>query len=86
MRSLLAAKAAAYENKFGMSLKTRVSELLAAYPDVVEPNFLSWEGESITGADTTEKLQNLLTALNAAEALYVAPDDEELYREAEDVP
>lgn len=49
-----------YTDKFGFRLYTRLRNLSHKYPDVVAPNFLSWEGETITGADTTEKVRALL--------------------------
>lgn len=62
-KSLLAAKAKAYEIRFGLPLIDRVQSLIAEYPDVTSPNFLSWEGEGLTGADTSAKLRDLLVAL-----------------------
>lgn len=52
-----------YQSRFGLSLKSRVRSLLAKHPAVVAPNFLSWEGETLTGADTTDKLRALLATL-----------------------
>lgn len=52
-----------YENTFGVSLKSRVSELIERYPDVADPNWISWEGHSITNISTSEKLRILRDAL-----------------------
>jgi hypothetical protein len=52
-----------YESRFKVSLAARVTNLLEKYPDVVAPNFLSWEGEALTGADTSAKLRDLLATL-----------------------
>lgn len=50
-----------------IALVGRVRDLLARYPDVAAPNFLSWEGEGLTHCDTSAKLRNLLAALESAE-------------------
>jgi hypothetical protein len=52
-----------YEARFKVSLAARVTSLLEKYPAVVSPNFLSWEGEALTGADTSAKLRALLATL-----------------------
>lgn len=52
-----------YAARFGVSLRDRLADLLAKYPDVQAPNFLSWEGEIFTRADTSEKMRALLGAL-----------------------
>lgn len=55
-----------YYFKFGVHLETRVRELIERYPDVSAPNFISWEGEQETKADTTEALRQLLADLRAS--------------------
>lgn len=57
--------AAVYERTFGVRLADRVGELLERYPDVVAPNWLSWEGHRITNAATTARLRDILTALQS---------------------
>lgn len=49
-----------YRERFGFRLLTRLGSLSHRYPDVQAPNFISWEGESLTGADTTDKVRALL--------------------------
>lgn len=56
--------AAVYERRFGVPLAERVAALLEAYPNVVAPNWVSWEGHVITNAATTARLREILTALN----------------------
>lgn len=60
-----------YRLKFGLHLETRVESLLQLYPDVSAPNFISWEGEQETGADTTAKLRELLSNLQVASTLAI---------------
>ena len=48
-----------YEARFKVSLAYRVADLLEKYPAVIAPNFISWEGEKLTGADTSDKLRAL---------------------------
>lgn len=55
--------AAVYERRFGMRLVDRVKALLDAYPSVIAPNWLSWEGHIITNCATTRQLADLLHAL-----------------------
>lgn len=57
-----------YRLKFGRDLRERVSGLIARYPDTT---FLSWEGEQVTGADTTAKLRALLDALTHCQGLAI---------------
>jgi hypothetical protein len=58
--ALAEAYAKAYLAKFGFQIRGRLATLLHRYPDVTEPNFISWEGAELTGADTTEKIRNLM--------------------------
>ena len=51
--------AEAYRKQFGFQLRGRLATLLHRHPNVRAPEFVSWEGESLTGADTTEKLRAL---------------------------
>ena len=51
-----------YMVTFGWQLRGRLATLSHRYPGVVAPNFLSWEGEQLTGADTTEKVRALYHA------------------------
>lgn len=46
-----------YERQFPMRLSDRIEGLLAQYPDVIAPNWLSWEGLRFTNADTSAKLR-----------------------------
>jgi len=48
----------------GASLRERVAELLAQYPDVRAPNWISWEGGTLTNVQTTARLRMLLDALD----------------------
>lgn len=49
-----------YRHSFGFQLRNRLAILAHRYPDIVAPNFLSWEGETLTNADTSEKVRALL--------------------------
>ncbi len=49
-----------YRERFGFRLFTRLGNLSHRYPDVQSPNWISWEGETLTGADTTAKVRDLL--------------------------
>ena len=53
-------KAQEYKAQFGFQLKTRLAVLSHRYPNVKEPSWISWEGEPLTGADTTDKIRALL--------------------------
>ena len=55
--------AAVYQRTFGVALSERVRTLLAEYPAVESPNWLSWEGHRITNVATTAGLRALLIAL-----------------------
>jgi len=52
-----------YKDKFGFRLYTRLQVLAHRYPNVKEPNFISWEGQQLTGADTTAKIRDLLRVI-----------------------
>ena len=52
-----------YEARFRVSLAARVADLLERYPEVAAPNFISWEGGTLLGADTSAKLRGLLSTL-----------------------
>lgn len=49
-----------YRYRFGFQLRGRLSVLSHRYPNVSAPDFISWEGAELTGADTTEKVRALL--------------------------
>lgn len=49
-----------YQKKFGLQLRGRLQIISHRYPSVSPPNFISWEGAELTGADTTEKVRDLL--------------------------
>jgi len=53
-----------YRERFGISLFGRLRIISHRHPNVVAPNFISWEGEPITGADTTEKVRNLMRQIS----------------------
>ena len=53
-----------YRAHFGFSLYGRLCILSHRHPDVTPPNFISWEGATLTGADTTAKIRQLLHQLN----------------------
>lgn len=57
--------ATVYWFRFHVQLEDRIRDLLTVYPDVSSPNFLSWEGEQLTGADTSARLRHFLAALRA---------------------
>jgi hypothetical protein len=56
--------AARYESTFGVKLADRMTELLAKYPDVTAPNWISWEGHRFTNAATSKALRNWLQSLS----------------------
>jgi len=51
-----------YRQRFGFRLYTRLSVLAERYPSTEGPSFISWEGEGLTGADTSSKVRALLRA------------------------
>ncbi len=52
-----------YRKQFGLSLHYRLKVLSHRHQEVIEPNFISWEGEQLTGADTTAKIRELLKVI-----------------------
>jgi len=56
-----------YRRTFGTSLYGRLRIISHRYPDVQHPDFISWEGEKLTGADTTFKVRKLLSKLSWAD-------------------
>ena len=53
-------KARFYQETFGLRLINRLRIIRHRHPNVTPPNFISWEGEPITGADTTAKVDALI--------------------------
>lgn len=54
-----------YEAKFHVPLAVRLDDLIAKYPAIVAPSFLSWEGEIYTGASNTAELISYRARLGA---------------------
>jgi hypothetical protein len=57
------AAAQRYQATFGSPLAARLEELIAAYPNVESPNWVSWEGHKFTNAATTSALRRWLSAI-----------------------
>ena len=52
-----------YRELYGLSLYGRLRILSHRYPNIEEDSFISWEGDRITGADTSEKISTLMHQL-----------------------
>ena len=52
-----------YETRFGVKLADRMRDLIASYPDVIAPNWISWEGHRFTNAANTKALRRWLAVL-----------------------
>jgi hypothetical protein len=53
-----------YEDRFNTSLIERMRALVVEYPDVVSPNWISWEGHRFTNAATTKALSSWIDSLS----------------------
>ena len=53
----------AFRFPHGPSLADRVAELLAKYPNVSAPSWISWEGGALTNCQTSDRLRALYAAL-----------------------
>lgn len=55
-----------YQARFGKPLVERMGELLKAYPDVVSPNWISWEGHRFTNAANSRAFRRWLDVVAEA--------------------
>lgn len=60
----------AYRIVFGRDLAERLAELIAQYPNVVAPNFLSWELGCQQNCNTTAGLQVMLIEIENENACH----------------
>lgn len=62
-KAAMRSAAARYEKHFNLPVADRMRELLAKYPNVASPDWLSWEGARYTNVTNSAGLRRWLAVL-----------------------